>query len=217
MFKPNQITPEASKIFLAAVEPEFYSVLLTPKEIQCLRRYPATAEKIACNVTPVITTENWEIKLEKKFGFINTETIFEEGKQKSNLEVQQLFSILAVDLMENLGYTEEQVRNTVIGQDKENVLSVYQKQVLKKLLEKATLSQNNVLEDITFFLSKRLHPLWNEEDTSVLPKELLEQFKYFIDQEKSGWVNENEEIIEGGLGESSEVNLKATLTGTDEK
>lgn len=217
MLQTKEISPEASKVFLAAVEPEYYPILLTPAVIRCLRRYPTTAEKIACNVTPVPNSDNWEIKMEKKYGFINTETIFEEGKQKANIEVQQLFSILAVDLMENHGFNEDEVREVVINQDKDNLLSPYQKQILKKLLEKATLTQNNVLEDITFFLSKRLHPLWNGEDTAVLPKELLEQFKYFIDQEKSGWV-EDVVVVDGeGLGESSKAESKPTLTGTKEK
>lgn len=217
MLKTKEISPEASKVFLAAVEPEYYSVTLTPAHIACLRRYPITAEKIACNVVPLPNSDNWEIQMEKKYGFINTETIFEEGKQKANLEVQQLFSILAVDLMENHGLTEDEVRQVIIGQDKDNQLSPYQKQVLKKLLEKATLTQNNALEDITFFLSKRLHPLWNAEDTATLPKELLEQFKYFIDQEKNGW--EELDIVEigDGLGESSETASVPTLTGTSAK
>lgn len=217
MLQNKQISPEASKVFLAAVEPEYYAVNLTSAVIQCLRRYPITAEKIACNVSPVPNSDNWEIKMEKKYGFINTETIFEEGKQKANIEVQQLFSILAVDLMENHGFNEEEVREVVINQDKDNLLSPYQKQILKKLLEKATLTQNNVLEDITFFLSKRLHPLWNGEDTAVLPKELLEQFKYFIDQEKNGWV-EDVVVVDGeGLGESSKAESTPTLTGTKGK
>lgn len=217
MLATKQISPEASKVFLSAVEPEFYSIKLSQAVINCLRRYPTTAEKIACNAVLSPASNEWEIQMEKKYGFINTETIFEEGKQKANIEVQQLFSVLAVDLMENSGFSEEQVREIIINQDKDNVLSPYQKQVLKKLLEKATLTQNNALEDITFFLSKRLHPLWNGDDTAILPKELLEQFKYFVEQEKNGW-SETVELEQGeGLGESLEANSAPTLIGTSGK
>jgi len=217
MLKTKEISPEASKVFLAAVEPEYYSIPLPMSAIKCLRRYPTTAEKIACNATLIPNSDEWEIKLEKKYGFINTETIFEEEKQRTNIEVQQLFSIFVLDLKKNSGLTEEQAREIIMNQDKDNLLSPYQKELMKKLIEKATLTQNNALEDITFFLSKRLHPLWNAEDTAVLPKSLLEQFKYFIEQEKNGWVEEEVAVDGEGLGESSVKELPPTSTGTKEK
>jgi hypothetical protein len=213
----KQISAEASKVFLAAVEVETYSIPLTIRTIKTIRHYPITAEKIGCIATPVANSDDWEILLEKKYGFINNETIFEEKKQKANLEVQQLFSILAKDLMTVNKLSEDEVREVIVSNDGDNILSVYQKEVLKKLLEKASMTQNDVLENITFFISKRLHPLWNAEDTAVLPKEILDEFNYFINQEKEGWLSEleEEEAFEGErLGESSEEELKPMLTGT---
>ena len=89
----KQISAEASKVFLVAVEPEFYTIPLTEKDIKSIRHYPTTAEKIGC-LASLNATGQWVIELEKKYGFINNETIFEENKHKSNLEVQQLFSLL---------------------------------------------------------------------------------------------------------------------------
>lgn len=212
--KKKEISPEASKVFLAAVEIENYSIELTPRIIKTIRHFPITAEKIGCIASFVPNSDNWEILLEKKYGFINQETIFEEKKQKANLEVQQLFSVLATDLMKNNKLSEDEVRDIIITNDAKNILSIYQKEVLKKLLEKASMTQNNVLENITFFISKRLHPLWNNEDTAVLPQEVLEGFNYFIEQEKSGWVSDNEIEEEEGLGESLEAESSPMLTGT---
>jgi hypothetical protein len=213
----KEISAEASKVFLAAIEVETYSILLTPNLIKRLRFYPVTAEKIGCIANPVVNSNNWEITLEKKYGFINNETIFEEKKQKANLEVQQLFSILAKDLMTVNKMSEDDVREIIITNDANNLLSVYQKEVLKKLLEKASLTQNDVLENITFFISKRLHPLWNNEDTAVLPEEILKEFNYFITQEREGWLSEEieeEDESENNLGESLNVESSQMLTGT---
>lgn len=211
----KQISAEASKVFLMAVEPEFYTIPFTQKDIKSLRYYPATAEKIGCMATLNPSNQQWGIELEKKYSFTNTETIFEENKQKANLEVQQLFSTLAKDLIDNAGMNEDDVRQIIINNDENNLLSSYQKAILKKLLEKANVTQNSTLEDITYFISARLEKLWTLEDTAVLPESILKEFKYFIEQERAGWENEETIDLQGeGLGESLETVSEPMLTGT---